>query len=85
MSSKSDMGDNEDLHRSARQMLFMDVIKSNSSNSGSPRTTNAGPTMTKAVEFKAAVIGGCLLSINAGCINAITVMETGVRDAAPVQ
>ena len=59
---------------SAKRQLFGDqsgkkIIKST--------TTVSGTALTKAVEFKAAVIGGCLLSVNAGCINAITVLESG--------
>ena len=57
-------------------------ITANSQNSATDRPTRGTDkpiSHTKAVEFKAAVIGGCLLSVNAGCINAITLLETGVR------
>ena len=50
--------------------------------SSSRHTSSSAPvnkfTTTKVVEYRAAVIGGCLLSINAGYINAISVLEFSV-------
>jgi uncharacterized membrane protein YoaK (UPF0700 family) len=68
-------------HAAARRSLFVDALGTDISKSSPASPTNSsngtGLKITKAVEFNAAVVGGCLLSINAGCINAITFLETG--------
>lgn len=61
-------------HKSAQRTLF---DGNNISSSAQQPAPPSHLILTKAVEFNAAVIGGCLLSINAGCINGITILETG--------